>query len=1257
MRRSIVSTSQVRRIYAEKRPGYDVAAQQLCRELCEALGTQAIRHVRIFQRYDVEGLSDAAFDSARGIIFSEPNVDVLYDEALPEMDARLLAVEYLPGQYDQRADSASQCLQLLSPEAERPKVACAKVYAIEGDGVTSELMDRVAHHLINPVEARRASMDKPETLAMHADVPADVATVEGFISMDDKALGEMVRALGMAMSAEDLCFCRDYFRDTEKRDPSLTELRAIDTYWSDHCRHTTFLTAIDEIAFEDGRFSAPIRAAYELYVDTRRDVYGERKKDISLMDMATLGAKALRKLGKLDDLDASDEINACSIVVTAHVDGRDEPWLIMFKNETHNHPTEIEGFGGAATCLGGAIRDPLSGRSYVYQAMRITGAGDPRVPYSRTREGKLPQRRITTTAAQGYSSYGNQIGLAAGKVQEYYHPGFVAKRMELGAVIAATPRDHVRRAAPEPGDVVMLLGGRTGRDGCGGATGSSKAHNVESLSTCGAEVQKGNAPTERCIQRLFRNAEFAQMVKRCNDFGAGGVCVAVGELAPGLEIELDAVPKKYEGLDGTELAISESQERMACVIEADKVEHFKQMAYEENLEATQVAVVTKEARLVMHWRGKTIVDLSRAFLDTNGVTQHARAAVAAPDEREPYLTAQPDFARGKTVREAWLAMLSDLNICSQKGLVERFDGTIGAGTILAPYGGVYRESPNEAMAALIPTEGETTTATLMSHGYDPYLSEWSPFHGAVYAVTESLAKICAAGGDVSRARLTFQEYFERLGKAERSWGKPAAALLGGLCAQLGFGTASIGGKDSMSGSFEDIHVPPTLVSFAVNAVDAKHVIGTDFKAAGHRIALLTLPVDEALVPQYGKALMLYESLHQAILRGDVLSAHTVGRGGVAAAVSTMAFGSRIGVNLTDVKEEELFLPRYGSIVCELAEGAPVPAGLAVIGETSEGASLTACGASVTLAEARAAWREPLESVFPSVVESKHTTAPYMPYETRSTARPAVHVARPRVFIPSFPGTNCELDSAKAFRRAGAETDVFVFRNLTAKGIEESVEAIARGIDQAQIVMLPGGFSAGDEPDGSGKFIATALRNPRIMEAIMNLLNKRDGLMLGICNGFQALIKLGLVPYGEIRTLREDDPTLTFNTIGRHAATHVRTVVSSVKSPWMAGVNVGDVHQVAISHGEGRFVCREAQLKQLMANGQIVTQYATVDGLPAVTMPCNPNGSYWAVEGICSPDGRVLGKMGHSERIGQFVASNIPGEKDQKIFESGVAYFL
>ena len=1239
----------VYRIYVEKRPEYAVEARGILSEIRHLLRIKSVTGLRLLNRYDVEGISEELFSQCCGTVFSEPQLDFTYT-AVPEGADAVFATEFLPGQFDQRAASAAECIQLIS-QGERPDVQSARVFLLYGAPSAEELAE-IKKYVINPVEAREASLAEKATLKTDYAIPTTVETLEGFTALDAAGLADFVKRYGLAMDEGDIAFCQSYFK-SEHRDPTITEIRMIDTYWSDHCRHTTFGTILDDVQIED----ETVKAAWERYLALRREVHAGKNKPVCLMDLGTIGGKYLKKTGVLKNMDESDEINACSVRITVDNNGTDEPWLLLFKNETHNHPTEIEPFGGAATCIGGAIRDPLANRGYVYQAMRVTGAGDPLVPVRDTMPGKLPQRKLVTTAAAGYSSYGNQIGLAAGKVQEYYHPGFVAKRMELGAVIAATPRDHVRRAQPEPGDIVMLLGGRTGRDGCGGATGSSKAHNAQSLTTCGAEVQKGNAPTERCIQRLFRHAEFAQMIKRCNDFGAGGVCVAVGELAPGLVIELDAVPKKYEGLDGTELAISESQERMACVIAPDMLERFKQMAYEENLEATQVAVVTEEARLVMHWRGKTIVDLSRAFLDTNGVTQHAEAEVAAPDEAAPYLTKKPDFAKDRTVREAWLAMLSDLNICSQKGLVERFDGTIGAGTILAPYGGVYRDSPNEAMAALIPTPGETTTATLMSHGYDPELSTWSPFHGAVYAVTESLAKICAAGGDVSRARLTFQEYFERLNRNKLSWGKPAAALLGGLSAQLGFGTASIGGKDSMSGTFEDIHVPPTLVSFAVGMVDARNVVSTDLKGAdGHRLALLTLPVDDALVPEYDKALMLYESLHQAILRGDVLSAHTVGRGGIAAAVTMMAMGSRIGVKLTDVAEEELFLPAYGGIVVELKPGAPVPAGLREIGVTTESATLSACGMTLSLSEAHGAWSEPLESVFPTEAKAKHTTAPFIPYETRSAARAKLQIAKPRVFIPSFPGTNCELDSEKAFRRAGAETDVFVFRNLTAKGIEESVEALVRGINAAQIVMLPGGFSAGDEPDGSGKFIATALRNPRIMEAIMNLLNQRDGLMLGICNGFQALIKLGLVPYGEIRTIREDDPTLTYNTIGRHAATHVRTVVSSVKSPWMAGVNVGDVHQVAISHGEGRFVCREAQLKQLVANGQIVTQYCTIDGVPAVKMPENPNGSYWAVEGICSPDGRVLGKMGHSERIGANVARNIPGEKDQKIFESGVAYF-
>ena len=1246
----------VRRIYVEKRPGFDVQAQGKCRELCEVLGTQKLTKLRVFQRYDVENLPDDAFDKARGVIFSEPNADIVYDEELPKMSgARLIAVEFLPGQYDQRADSAAQCLQLLTRQ-ERPRVACARVYALFGE-VDDALRGRILGQLINPVEAREASMEKPATLAMHAERALDVQAVEGFISMEPDALAQMVRSLGMAMTAEDLAFCQAYFRDEERRDPTITELRAIDTYWSDHCRHTTFLTAIDGIVFPETKLGAPIRAAYDAYLDARRNVYGSREKDVSLMDMAVLGMKELRRQGKLEDLDASDEINACSIVVHAHVDGEDQEWLVMFKNETHNHPTEIEGFGGAATCLGGAIRDPLSGRSYVYQAMRITGSGDPRTPFDQTRPGKLPQRRITTTAAAGFSSYGNQIGLAAGKVQEIYHPGFVAKRMELGAVIGATPRDHVRREAPEAGDVVILLGGRTGRDGCGGATGSSKAHNLESLTTCGAEVQKGNPPTERCIQRLFRNAEFARLVKRCNDFGAGGVCVAVGELAPGLEINLDAVPKKYEGLDGTELAISESQERMACVIAPADVARFMELAAGENLEATQVAVVTQRPRLRMAWRGKTIVDLSRAFLDTNGVTQHASAEISAPDEDAPYLTTLPDFAAGKDVKTAWLGALSDLNVCSQKGLVECFDGTIGAGTVLAPYGGLHRETPVEAMAALLPVDGETSTATLMAHGYDPYLSSWSPFHGAVYAVTHSLAKIVAAGGDARTCRLTFQEYFERLNKDPEKWGNPVAAMLGGLAAQLAYGTASIGGKDSMSGTFEDIHVPPTLVSFAVNVADVRDVVSGEFKSAGHQLGLLRAPRTDALLPDTDAMLALYDRLGELMRAGKVVAAHTVERGGIAAAVTMMALGNRIGAKLrTDLTAEDLFLPLYGSIVVEMAAGERVPAEFEPLGETVAQPALSAGEAAISLCEARKAWCRPLESVFPTKAEAPMTAAPYVPFGTREAKRPAVRVAKPRVFIPAFPGTNCEMDSARAFRRAGAEVETFIFKNLTPQGVEESAQALERGIRNAQIVMLPGGFSAGDEPDGSGKFIATALRNPRVADAIDELLGARDGLMLGICNGFQALVKLGLLPYGDMRILSESDPTLTFNTVGRHAATHVNTVVSSVKSPWMAGVNPGDVHAVAISHGEGRFVCTESLLKSLLAGGQIVTQYCGPDGIPAADMPHNPNGSCWAVEGICSPDGRILGKMGHSERIGAGVCKNIPGEHDQKLFVSGVRYF-
>ena len=1233
--------SRVRRIYAEKRPGYDVAARQLCQELREALGTEAISHVRIFQRYDVEGLSDAAFESARGIIFSEPNADTLYDETLPQLDAQLLAVEYLPGQYDQRADSAAQCLQLLSPEQAKPKVACAKVYAIEGNGVTGEMMEAVAHHVINPVEARRASMEKPETLEMQADVPADVAVIEGFTQMSDKALGEMVARMGMAMSAEDLCFCRDYFRDTEKRDPSVTELRAIDTYWSDHCRHTTFLTAIDEIAFDDGRFAAPVKAAYELYVETRKDVYGARKKDISLMDMATLGAKALRRMGKLDDLDASDEINACSIVVTANVDGRDEPWLIMFKNETHNHPTEIEGFGGAATCLGGAIRDPLSGRSYVYQAMRITGSGDPRVPYSRTRAGKLPQRRITTTAAQGYSSYGNQIGLAAGKVQEYYHPGFVAKRMELGAVIAATPRDHVRRAQPEPGDIVMLLGGRTGRDGCGGATGSSKAHNAQSLTTCGAEVQKGNAPTERCIQRLFRHAEFAQMIKRCNDFGAGGVCVAVGELAPGLVIELDAVPKKYEGLDGTELAISESQERMAVVLAPEDVDAFLAAANRENLEATVVAEVTAEPRLRMTWKGVTIVDLSREFLNSNGAEKHTTASVP-DDDVKPY-----EFA-GDTVTEKLADMLGNLNICSKQGLSERFDSTIGAATVLMPFGGKYQLTPNQTMVAKLPVlHGTTDTVSGMAYGMHPEILSQSPYEGSYLAVIESVTKLVCAGFDYHQAYLTFQEYFERMGTDPTRWGKPFAALLGALDAQLDLNIAAIGGKDSMSGTFEKMDVPPTLCSFAIAPGKASEVISPEFKEAGHSIRLVSCdPHDTAALTAN------YDAVLSAIRAGKVVSAWALGLGGVAEGLFKMGIGNQIGTRIDDDYDGNLFAQQIGAMLLECAED--IDLGVKV-GDTVPEWVLEYEGERIDLTAMQEIYEGKLDKVFSYRGHTGETTEKFS-YSAETYPVPAVKTKKPLAFIPVFPGTNCEYDTARAVERAGGAAEILVINNLTPEAITQSIAEASRMIARSQMIVLPGGFSGGDEPDGSAKFITAFFRNPAMKDAVHDLLHRRDGLMLGICNGFQALIKLGLVPYGEIIDTSDQCPTLTFNEIGRHQSMLVRTRIASNKSPWLSRCKVDDIHTVAISHGEGRFVGPEALIRQLAANGQIATQYVDLSGAPSMDMRFNPNASYFAIEGITSPDGRVLGKMGHTERSGENLYKNVPGDKYQPLFESGVDYF-
>ena len=1241
----------VKRLYVEKKNGFDVAARQLLHEAHSLLGLPNMTAARILCRYDVEGTNAETMEKAIPVIFSEPNVDTVYMEDMPAFCGRALAVEYLPGQYDLRADSAEQCLQLLTG-GERPSVKCATIYIFEGE-VDDDGFARMEKHLINPVESRRASLEKKETLAMLSPVPEDVKTVEGFISLGSAELSDMVAKMGFAMSAEDLSFCRDYFKNEEKRDPTVTELRAIDTYWSDHCRHTTFLTSIDEIDFEDGKYTKPVKEAYSDYLLARAEQYKGKERPQTLMDMATLGVKVLKRRGMLPDLDESEEINACSIKIMAKIDGREEPWLVMFKNETHNHPTEIEPFGGAATCLGGAIRDPLSGRSYVYQAMRISGAGDPRAAIKDTRAGKLPQRQITRKAAQGFSSYGNQIGLAAGKVQEVYHPGFVAKRMELGAVVGAAPVENVRRERPAEGDIIVLLGGRTGRDGCGGATGSSKAHTTDSLSTCGAEVQKGNPPTERSIQRLFRKKEFALLIKRCNDFGAGGVSVAIGELAPGLTIDLDKVPRKYEGLDGTELAISESQERMACVIDPKDREAFLAMADAENLEATVVAVVTKEERLRMTWRGNIIVDLSRAFLDTNGATQHTKAYVEAPEDKSYLGSPIACFDDKKSFADNVKSALSELNLCSQKGLVERFDGSIGTGTVIAPYGGKYCMTPNDAMAGLLPVMG-AKTATLMAHGYDPELASWSPYHGAVYAIVESLSKIAAAGGDVKKVRMTFQEYFQRVNKDAEKWGQPAAALLGALKAQLSLGLASIGGKDSMSGTFEDIHVPPTLVSFSLCCEDADKLVSCEYKAAGHDLLLLRADKEEYDLPNYASLLKKYAALYSLIQSGKVCSAQAVGYGGIAAASAKATFGNRVGASLCGLSQEELFKPLYGSIVIEADKGFAAE-DFVKIGETTLG-GFAANGSEISLSEMQMAWEAPLEKVFPTKAKAPEGEVGFKPCEKRETARPAVKLARPRVYIPAFPGTNCEMDSAWAFRRAGAEANIGVFRNLTPAAVEESVRAMAEGIKKSQIVMFPGGFSAGDEPDGSGKFIATVLRAPMVRDAIMELINNRDGLILGICNGFQALVKVGLLPGGEIRDLTESDPTLTFNTINRHAATTVHTVVSSVLSPWLAGVSCGDVHAIPISHGEGRFVCSKEDALLLQKRGQLCFQYCDPDGRVSAEMPYNPNGSVCAIEGICSPDGRILGKMGHSERRGEFIGRNIPGNSDQKLFESGVKYF-
>ena len=1251
----------VKRIFVEKRRGFDVEASNLTADLQKSLGLTSVEKVRIINRYDISGIEGEDFEKAKKTILSETNADAVYDEVLPEnSEYRFFAMEYLPGQYDQRADSAAQCVQLLT-QGERPQVVSAKLIGIKGN-ITDDDFNKIKHYLINPVESREASFDKPNSLDMKADIPANVAVVEGFTKWNDEEMKNYFDSMGFAMTLADLKFCRDYFRDDEKRDPTVTELRVIDTYWSDHCRHTTFLTRLEKIEIEKSELTKTIEDALALYYESRDEVYGKDSgRDVSLMDMALVGMKLLRKRGLIPDLDQSDEINACSIEVPVTIDGKTEQWLVQFKNETHNHPTEIEPFGGAATCLGGAIRDPLSGRAYVYQAMRVTGSGDPTVPFEKTIEGKLPSRKITTGAAQGYSSYGNQIGLATGQVTELYDPGYVAKRLEIGAVIGASPKENVVRGVPTPDDIIVLLGGRTGRDGCGGATGSSKAHTMESIETCGAEVQKGNPPTERKIQRLFRNKNVSTMIKRCNDFGAGGVCVAIGELADGLTVDLDKVTKKYDGLDGTELAISESQERMAVVLEAKDVDKFIAEADKENLEAVAVAVVTENPRLTMKWRGDVIVDLSRKFLNTNGVTQVAQAYITAPDPDKNYRTKAPECLAGKDISESFKANLGRLEVCSQRGLAERFDASIGAATVMMPFGGKTQLTPEEAMAAKIPLlEGETDDATAMSYGYIPGIAKWSPFHGAAFAVVESLSKLLAIGANPLTARLTFQEYFERLHDVPSRWGKPAAALLGSLVAQIKMGLPSIGGKDSMSGSFEDLDVPPTLVSFAVAMTKASKTISAEFKKAGSRVVYVPVPEDkQSMLPDWEKLKAMYRSVYALIGEGKVLSVSTVKEGGAAAAVAKMSFGNMTGFefakNLTD---DELYAPLSGSLILELADGAEIDSGILYyeLGKTVDMPVIKINSAEFDIEELISIWGAKLEGVFPMKADCPKMSRDIPLYSERNTVSPLIKTAKPKVFIPVFPGTNCEVDTARAFAKAGAEPELLIVRNLTPAAIEETIDEMVRIIDNSQIIMIPGGFSGGDEPDGSGKFIATTFRNPRVSEAVNTLLKKRDGLMLGICNGFQALIKLGLVPYGEIRELKEEDATLTYNTIGRHISHMAYTRVTSVKSPWLSGVNAGDIFSIPISHGEGRFVVSDELLDTLIKNGQIATQYVDLEGNPSDSIEFNTNGSVCAIEGITSPDGRVFGKMGHSERKGENLYFNVPFEKDQKLFESGVAYF-
>ena len=1261
--------SSVKRVYVEKRPEFAVQAKELQHEAKSYLGIQTITGIRVLNRYDIENLSDETFETACNGIFSEPPVDILYREEFPMKEgSRVFSVEFLPGQFDQRADSAVQCVQFIK-EDETPVIKTATTYVIEGE-ITDAEFEAIKSHCINPVDSRETGMDKPETLVTVFEEPEDVKIFDGFKEMPETELKELYDSLGLAMTFKDFLHIQGYFKGEEDRDPTMTEIRVLDTYWSDHCRHTTFSTELKEVTFEDGDYKEPLVKTYERYLEDRSEIFkGREDKFVCLMDLALMAMRKLKKEGKLNDQEESDEINACSIVVPVVVDGKEEEWLVNFKNETHNHPTEIEPFGGAATCLGGAIRDPLSGRTYVYQAMRVTGAADPTVSVKDTMKGKLPQKKLVTEAAHGYSSYGNQIGLATGAVKEIYHPNYVAKRMEIGAVLGAAPRRAVIRETSDPGDIIVLLGGRTGRDGCGGATGSSKVHTEESIETCGAEVQKGNPPTERKIQRLFRREEVSCLIKKCNDFGAGGVSVAIGELADGLRVDLDKVPKKYAGLDGTEIAISESQERMAVVVDPKDVAQFLAYAKEENLEAVEVAVVTEEPRLVLSWRGKEIVNISRAFLDTNGAHQETAVTVEIPD-RAGSLFVREEV---KDVKEKWIATLKDLNVCSQKGLVERFDGSIGAGSVFMPHGGKYQMTETQSMVAKLPVqEGTCDTVTMMSYGFDPYLSTWSPYHGAVYAVVESVAKIVANGGDYSKIRLTFQEYFRRMTEDPKRWSQPFAALLGAYDVQLGLGLPSIGGKDSMSGTFQDIDVPPTLVSFAVDVAHDHEIITPELKKAGNKLVWLRMEQDHYELPVYASLKDQYAKFAEDIHSGKIVSAYALDRHGIAAAVSKMAFGNGMGVKLEEtIDKRELFAPAFGDLIAEVpAERlGELSISYTLLGEVTADDTISYGEMQLDLNEAVTAWKGTLESVFPTVSDEKQKmqNIDVQPASEKAVIENGLYrtsdihicthkIGQPTVFIPVFPGTNCEYDSKKAFERAGAKVITKVFKNLNAEDIRDSVAEFEKAIAQSQMIMFPGGFSAGDEPDGSAKFFATAFQNAKLKEAVEKLLHERDGLALGICNGFQALIKLGLVPYGTICGQTENSPTLTYNTIGRHISKMVYTKVVTNKSPWLQQAELGGVYTNPASHGEGRFVASEEVLKQLFANGQVATQYCDLDGTVTMDEEWNPNGSYCAIEGITSPDGRVLGKMAHSERRGKSVAVNIYGEQDLKIFESGVAYF-